>query len=62
MITYSYRCNECRIEWEEKQRITDPVYEQCPECKKITAQRVIGKTNFVLKGNDWYNSTEPNQD
>jgi putative FmdB family regulatory protein len=54
MITYEYKCDECGHEWEEQQKITDPVTKVCPECKKESAQRLISRGNgFILKGGGW---------
>lgn len=55
-MTYEYKCKNCNHTWEEKQRITDDPITQCPKCKKETAQRLISKSNFVLKGSGWFNS------
>lgn len=54
MPIYSYACDECEIEWEIEQRITDIATTVCPKghCK---ARRMISKsTNFILKGGGWY--------
>lgn len=42
MITYDYHCTSCRHEWRQKQSIKDNPVKTCPECKKRTAERVIG--------------------
>ena len=32
MITYTYRCDECKRTFEVRQRITDEPLTDCPEC------------------------------
>ena len=40
MITYSYRCEACRHEWEIEQRISDDALRFCPVCEQPFAARV----------------------
>jgi putative FmdB family regulatory protein len=54
MPTYEYACSNCREQWEEVQRITEPATTECPKCHKLTAQRQISAGNFILKGGGWY--------
>jgi putative FmdB family regulatory protein len=54
MPTYEYACPSCGHQWEEFQRITENPTEDCPSCKKKTAQRQISGGNFILKGGGWY--------
>jgi len=54
MPTYEYVCTNCRNEWEEVQRISEPPVQKCPKCKKNTASRQISAGNFILKGGGWY--------
>ena len=53
MPTYEYRCDSCGQEFELIQRITDPPAETCSRCGG-SVQRLIGATNFILKGNGWH--------
>ena len=55
-MIYPYKCSSCNFEWEEEQKLHDEKIFVCPKCKKETAERLIGRTSFVLKGNGWYNS------
>jgi putative FmdB family regulatory protein len=39
--TYDYECEACQFEFEERQKITDPVLVDCPKCGKIRLIRRI---------------------
>jgi putative FmdB family regulatory protein len=54
MPTYEYVCTDCKNEWEEVQKISEPALDACPKCGKATAKRQISGGNFILKGGGWY--------
>ena len=58
MPTYEYKCTSeaCDHHWEEDQKMNDPKSTICPKCKEETAQRLISRSSFVLKGSGWFNS------
>lgn len=51
-MIYPYACSDCGSEWEEEQRLSDPVLTTCPTCGGH-AKRMIGLTSFVLRGYGW---------
>lgn len=54
MPTYEYICKACQHTWEATQSIKDAPLEECPECGKPEAQRLIsGGTGFRLLGGGW---------
>ena len=54
-MIYEYKCDDCKHEWEEDQKITESAITECPNCKKQTAKRLIsGGLGFQLKGGGWY--------
>jgi putative FmdB family regulatory protein len=53
MPIYEYRCDNCGREFEEWQKFSDPVVEQCSVCGGTT-RRLISQSTFVLKGTGWY--------
>lgn len=55
MPTYEYRCDKCGHQFDVFQRITDDPVSKCTECDG-SVQRLIGATNFILKGNGWHKS------
>lgn len=54
MPTYEYLCSNCKNQWEEVQKISEPAITVCPKCSKATAHRQISGGNFILKGGGWY--------
>lgn len=55
MPTYEYICKNCNYEFEEFQKITDPVLTDCPKCKKPRLQRKIsGGAGLLFKGSGFY--------
>lgn len=55
MPTYDYKCSNCGNEFEEFQRMSDPVLTTCPECKESTLERKIGSgAGLLFKGNGFY--------
>ena len=53
MPIYEYRCDKCGKEFEEWQKFSDPLVEECPDCGGHT-RRLISHSSFVLKGTGWY--------
>jgi putative FmdB family regulatory protein len=54
-VTYEYKCNACKHEWEADQKITDPPLIICPKCSQPAAKRLIsGGTGFQLNGTGWF--------
>ena len=54
MPTYEHVCTACKHEWEIVQKMSDPRVTDCPACHQATAQRLISRTSFALKGDGWY--------
>jgi putative FmdB family regulatory protein len=54
MPTYIYKCPECKLEYEVRQRITEEPLEECAMCHGAKPVRLISATNFVLNGPGWY--------
>ena len=54
MPLYPYKCTVCGHEFEEIQKFSDPLIEDCPQCGgKVKKQMALG--SFALKGGGWYN-------
>jgi putative FmdB family regulatory protein len=63
---YDYKCDACEHVKEIEQKITDDPYinVQCPKCGKMTLNRTISLSNFILKGSGWFKdgySSKPKQ-
>ena len=55
MPTYDYRCKKCDHEFELFQSMKDKVKRKCPECGKLSLERLIGIGAAVLfKGSGFY--------
>lgn len=55
MPTYDYKCLNCDKEFEEFQKMSDPVLTTCPNCKQETLERKIGSgAGLLFKGNGFY--------
>ena len=54
MPIYTYRCQECKAEIEELQKMDAPAPKQCPKCKaKGSLEKTMGLSSFQLKGGGW---------
>jgi putative FmdB family regulatory protein len=54
MPTYWYRCQKCRHEFEEFQKISDPPVKECPECKGLVMRVITGGAGLIFKGSGFY--------
>mgnify|MGYP003507690300 CR=1 FL=1 len=54
MLTYTYRCKNCNKEFIYQQKISDEPKTDCIVCKQPTLERLIVKSEFILKGGGWY--------
>lgn len=55
MPTYDYRCNNCDHEFELFQSMSAGVKKKCPECSKMTLERLIGiGAAVIFKGSGFY--------
>lgn len=54
MPIYEYQCTNCQHEFDEIQKMSDPVITLCPECSEQTVIRLVSAAGFQLKGTGWY--------
>ncbi len=54
MPLYSYRCENCGVEFERQQSFNEEALKVCPECRKKTLKRVISPVHVVFKGSGFY--------
>lgn len=55
MPTYDYVCTECGKEFEEFQKMSDPVLTECPRCHNVALKRLIGAgSGMIFKGSGFY--------
>ncbi|MBP6217319.1 MAG: zinc ribbon domain-containing protein [Oligoflexales bacterium] len=54
MPIYEFKCKHCGITYEEMMKMSDPNPESCPKCLKGPVEKLLSRSNFVLKGGGWY--------
>ena len=54
MPIYTYRCENCGVQFERHQSFTDTPLKTCPECRKKALKKVITPTKIIFKGSGFY--------
>jgi len=54
MPIYTYRCENCGVQFDRTQKFTDNPLTQCPECGKKTLRKVYTPVGIVFKGSGFY--------
>jgi len=54
MPVYTYRCENCGIQFDQTQKFSDPVLTRCPECGKKSLKKVYTPVGIVFKGSGFY--------
>jgi putative FmdB family regulatory protein len=53
MPVYEYRCDACNIQFELRQKFSDPPADKCHTCGG-TVRKMVSAASFSLKGGGWY--------
>ncbi|HEY89699.1 MAG TPA: zinc ribbon domain-containing protein [Thermoflexia bacterium] len=53
MPLYEYKCNECGLRFERRQRFSEPPVKSCPECAGEVI-RLIQPAGIIFKGSGFY--------
>ncbi len=56
MPIYTYRCENCGVQFERQQHFTDPPLTRCPECNKKALRKVYLPVGIVFKGSGFYST------
>lgn len=56
MPVYSYRCENCGVQFERQQKFSDQPLTRCPECNKKTLRKVYTPVGIVFKGSGFYST------
>lgn len=56
MPVYTYRCENCGVQFDESQKFVDPPLVKCPECGKKTLRKVFQPVGIVFKGSGFYST------
>ena len=54
MPIYTYRCENCGVQFERRQKFTDDPLKRCPECSKNALRKVYLPVGIVFKGSGFY--------
>jgi putative FmdB family regulatory protein len=54
MPVYTYRCENCGIQFDATQKFSDNPLTQCPECGKKSLHKVYTPVGIVFKGSGFY--------
>lgn len=54
MPTYDYICRDCSHEFEEFQKMTDPVLQDCPQCNGPLQRKIGVGAGILFKGSGFY--------
>ena len=54
MPVYTYRCDNCGVQFDQTQKFTDDPLTKCPECGKNSLHKVYTPVGIVFKGSGFY--------
>ncbi|MEN4011577.1 MAG: zinc ribbon domain-containing protein [Bellilinea sp.] len=54
MPVYTYRCENCGVQFERTQKFSEPPLAWCPECGKKSLRKVYTPVGIVFKGSGFY--------
>lgn len=54
MPIYTYRCENCGVQFERQQSFKDQPLTRCPECNKKALRKVYQPVGIVFKGSGFY--------
>ena len=54
MPIYTYRCENCGVQFDHTQKFTDDPLKRCPECGKEALRKVYTPVGVVFKGSGFY--------
>jgi putative FmdB family regulatory protein len=54
MPIYTYRCENCGVQFERQQSFSEQPLTRCPECNKKTLRKVYTPVGIVFKGSGFY--------
>lgn len=56
MPIYTYRCENCGVQFERQQKFSDQPLTRCPECSKKALRKVYQPVGIVFKGSGFYST------
>lgn len=61
MPIFAYKCLSCQHEFDELMSVASCYTVVCPHCNEETANRQMSMSNFILKGEGWYQTDYKNK-
>lgn len=56
MPIYSYRCDHCGVQFDQRQKFSDEPLEVCPECGEKKLRKLYLPVGIVFKGSGFYST------
>jgi len=56
MPIYTYRCDNCGVQFDRRQKFNDDPLTTCPECGTDTLRKVYLPVGIVFKGSGFYST------
>ena len=56
MPVYSYRCNNCGVQFDRHQKFSEDPLKICPECGKPELRKLYQPVGIVFKGSGFYST------
>ncbi|RLD09434.1 MAG: zinc ribbon domain-containing protein [Chloroflexota bacterium] len=56
MPIYTYRCENCGVQFDRRQKFSDDPLTICPECETPTLHKVYLPVGIVFKGSGFYST------
>jgi len=56
MPIYTYRCENCGVQFDRQQSFSDQSLTRCPECNKNALRKVYLPVGIVFKGSGFYST------
>lgn len=56
MPVYSYRCNNCGVQFDRHQKFSDEHLKVCPECGEPELRKLFQPVGIVFKGSGFYST------
>ena len=54
MPIYTYRCDNCGVQFDRQQHFDDSTLKKCPECGKLKLRKIFLPVGIVFKGSGFY--------
>jgi putative FmdB family regulatory protein len=56
MPIYTYRCENCGVQFDRRQKFSDDPLIVCPDCEQETLRKVFQPVGIVFKGSGFYST------